>query len=133
MSLGTLGFAFLAGVLTVLSPCVLPLLPAPVLMCYGAKSHGDEPNERKPLTLTDALNRTWTFKAGEPTLLCKSIDRKGSEAKGRAIGLVGYQFADAKGPDGLPASVRLPTANAFGAHILQVGQPELVFLPSLVE
>jgi cytochrome c biogenesis protein CcdA len=27
MSLGTLGFAFLAGVLTVLSPCVLPLLP----------------------------------------------------------------------------------------------------------
>jgi uncharacterized delta-60 repeat protein len=106
---------------------------APVLMCYGAKTHGDEPNERKPLTLTDALNRTWTFEAGEPTLLCKSIDREGSESKGRAIGLVGYQFADAKGPDGLPASVQLPTANAFGAHILQVGQPELVFLPSLVE
>jgi hypothetical protein len=27
MSLGTLGLALLAGVLTVLSPCVLPLLP----------------------------------------------------------------------------------------------------------
>jgi uncharacterized delta-60 repeat protein len=106
---------------------------APLLMCYGAKTHGDEPNERKPLTFTDALNHTWTFKAGEPTLLCKSIDREGSESPGRAIGLVGYRFADAKGPDSLPASLRLSTANAFGAHVLQVGQPELVFLPSLVE
>jgi hypothetical protein len=38
-----------------------------------------------------------------------------------------------KGPDGLPETVRLPVANAFGAHVLQVGQPELLFLPSLVE
>ncbi len=26
---------------------------APLLMCYSAKSHGDERNERKPLTLTE--------------------------------------------------------------------------------
>jgi hypothetical protein len=104
-----------------------------LLMCYGAKTHGDEVRERKPLTLTDALNRTWTFESGEPALLCKSIDREGSESKGRAIGLVGYQFAALKGPDGLPEAVRLPVANAFGAHVLQVGQPELLFLPSLVE
>jgi hypothetical protein len=49
------------------------------------------------------------------------------------LALVGYQLADAKGPDSLPASLRLSNANAFGAHVLQVGQPELVFLPSLVE
>ena len=63
------------------------------------------------------------FRVGEPALLCKSIDREGSESKGRAIGLVGYQFAALKGPDGLPETVRLPVA----------GQPELLFLPSLVE
>jgi cytochrome c-type biogenesis protein len=31
---------------------------------YGAKTHGDNPRASKPITLTDALNRTWTFRVG---------------------------------------------------------------------
>jgi uncharacterized delta-60 repeat protein len=105
----------------------------PVLKCYGAKMHGDEERERKPVTVTDALNRTWTFETGEPAVLCKPIDEQGGDAKGRVIGLVGYPVTGARGPDVSPEPVRLPIANEFGAHMVQVGRPELVFLLSLVE
>lgn len=37
MTLGTLGFAFLAGVLSILSPCVLPLLP--IVLGTAATEH----------------------------------------------------------------------------------------------
>jgi thiol:disulfide interchange protein len=37
MSLGTLGLAFLAGALSVLSPCVLPLLP--IVLGSAASEH----------------------------------------------------------------------------------------------
>jgi uncharacterized delta-60 repeat protein len=104
----------------------------PLMKCYGAKMHGNE-LERKPVTITDGLNRTWTIETGEPAVLCKPIDEQGGNAKGRVIGLVGYPVTGARGPDVSPESVSLPIANEFGAHMVQVGQPELLFLLSLVE
>src|SRR5262245_5364607 len=53
MTAGALGLAFLAGVLTVLSPCVLPLLP--IVLGAAASQH-----RLRPLALSAALARSLT-------------------------------------------------------------------------
>jgi len=103
-----------------------------LLKCYHVKMTGDKgQREKKPVTVSDALTRSWTFEVGEPALLCKPID--GGETKGRMVGLVGYQITGLKEADTTLPPVRLPAVNAFGGHILQVERPELLFLLSLVE
>jgi uncharacterized delta-60 repeat protein len=105
---------------------------APSLRCYRVKMHssGRAQRERKPFTITDTLKRTWTLDVGEPESLCKPIDRRGRERTGPAPSLVGYRVKDIKMPGTYPRLVRLPTANEFGARVLQVEQPELLFIPS---
>ena len=108
---------------------------APLLKCYRVKMESDDraPRAKKPLTITDGLKRTWTFALGEPESLCKPIDRRGRELAAPALSLVGYRLKDLKTAGTSPSRVRLPTASEFGARVLRVEQPELLFVPSLAE
>jgi uncharacterized delta-60 repeat protein len=107
---------------------------APLLKCFRVKIHADDgaDRERKRVTITDALERTWSLEVGEPESLCKPIDSHGRELTGPATGLVSYRVKDIGGPTS-PRSARLTTANEFGARMLQSGQPELVLLPAVSE
>ena len=51
--MGTIGFAFLAGVLTILSPCVLPLVPMVLAAAAGEHRYG-------PLALAGGLTISFT-------------------------------------------------------------------------
>jgi uncharacterized delta-60 repeat protein len=110
---------------------------APLLKCYRVTTQsGDKapaPGERKSFIVTDALKRSWTFEIGEPKSLCKPVDRRGRELTGKVPSLLGYQVKviETAGPSRGP--LRLPTANEFGARMLHVGQPELLFVPALTE
>jgi uncharacterized delta-60 repeat protein len=107
---------------------------APLLKCFRVKIHNDDgaDRERKRVTITDALKRTWSLEVGEPESLCKPIDSHGRELTGSATGLVSYRVKDIGGPTS-PRSARLTVANEFGARMLQSGQPELVLLPAVAE
>ena len=107
---------------------------APLLKCYRVKieSGARAQRARKPFIITDGLKRTWTFAVGEPESLCKPIDRRGRELIGPALSLVAYQVNDVR-TDTSPKPVALPTASEFGVRVLQVEQPELLFVPSLAE
>jgi uncharacterized delta-60 repeat protein len=108
---------------------------APLLKCYRVKIESGDHSQRarKQFTITDGLKRTWNFAVGEPKSLCKPIDRRGRELIGPALSLVGYQVKDLKTAGTSLKPVRLPTASEFGARVLRVEQPELLFVPSLAE
>jgi hypothetical protein len=64
---------------------------------------------------------------------CCSLEGSGRELTGKVPSLLGYQVKviETAGPSRGP--LRLPTANEFGARMLHVGQPEVLFVPALTE
>jgi uncharacterized delta-60 repeat protein len=109
------------------------LRSAPFLKCYRVKMHSSDGalRVRKSVSITDALKHTRTFEVGEPESLCKPIDRRGRELIGPALGLMSYRVKDIKTSGTYP--VRLSTVNEFGARVLRVEQPEILFLPSFAQ
>jgi uncharacterized delta-60 repeat protein len=107
---------------------------APLLKCFRVRIHDDDgaDHERKRVTITDALRRTWSLEVGQPESLCKPIDSHGRELTGAATGLLSYRVKDIGGPAS-PPSARLTVANEFGARMFQSGQPELALLPAVAE
>jgi hypothetical protein len=110
---------------------------APLLKCYRVTMQSSDmapaSRERKPFIVTDALKRSWTFEIGKPESLCMPLDHRGRELTGKAASLLGYRVrvADTTGPSRGP--VRLPTANEFGARLLHIDAPQLLFMPALTE
>ncbi len=50
-----LGFAFLAGLVTILAPCIWPLLPIVLSSAVGGKDH------KRPLGITLGIMSSFTF------------------------------------------------------------------------
>ncbi len=76
---------------------------ASLLKCYRAAIDGADKarvdkahHERRRLTFTDALNRTWELSVGNPQSLCKPIDSRDRELPGPGRSLVGYQIVEIK-------------------------------------
>ena len=107
----------------------------PLLKCHRARRTDNEATSRKTrsITVTDALKRTWTVEVGEPAALCRPLDRRGRDLMDHPFSLVGYQIKDANSAARPSEQSRLSAANEFGTRVLQVEQPELLFVPSLVE
>jgi hypothetical protein len=105
------------------------------LKCYRAKGRSVAPvrREKQELTLTDALQRTQIISVGEPAYWCKSIDRTGVELPSQAEGLVGYGISLERTTETPARSTYLHTASEFGTRLLQLEQPDLLFLPSVAQ
>jgi NAD dependent epimerase/dehydratase family len=105
------------------------------LKCYRAQAHGLEGTQSgiRNITVSDAMKRTWTFEVGEAESLCRPLDNRGRELGSSTPSLVSYRIRDLKTAGADQRTIRVPIVNEFGARMLRLGQPELLFLASQIE